>query len=248
MKLGESKLTPFFVIVFCFNYIDIGIFMLIACEGLIGASKSTNSQSLVSCGVCDKYIPEPVQENPYLEEYYKDPKATSFKMQVFLLNARYKSFQKSQWESLLNPNTKIVADRSFYGDFAFARVQKEEGLMSDLDFQVYQDLHLTYQMSLLFPELVIYLRLTPEKAMERIAQRGRGCESGIQLTYMQDLYHAYEDLMDELAKKTQVAVIDASGTKEEVLNSCIKVVKDTEERIKNNRAEGRFAGYMGSFV
>ena len=70
--------------------------MLIAVEGLIGASKSTNSQALVEAGVCDKYIPEPVQDNPYLEEYYAFPKETSFKMQVFLLNARYKSFQNAE--------------------------------------------------------------------------------------------------------------------------------------------------------
>lgn len=222
--------------------------MLIAVEGLIGASKSTNSLSLVESGVCDKYIPEPVKENPYLEEYYKDPKSTSFKMQVYLLNARYLAFQKAQWQSLLEPEMKIVADRSFYGDFAFARVQKEEGLMSDLDFKTYQDLHLTYQMSLLFPELIIYLHITPEQAIKRIESRGRGCETGIQLEYLQDLYRAYEDLMGELSKKTNVIVVDASKTRIEVLADCIKAVDNTYSKIQKNRASGRVAGYMGSFV
>lgn len=222
--------------------------MLIAVEGLIGASKSTNSQALVDSGVCDKYIPEPVQDNPYLEDYYADSRSTAFKMQVFLLNARYKSFQKAQWESLANPEIKIVADRSFYGDFAFARVQKEEGLMSDLDFSTYQDLHLTYQMSLLFPELIIYLRLTPEQALERINCRGRGCESGIPLSYLEDLNKAYEDMMIELSKKTQVIYIDAYRSKEEVFQDCKQAVESVYSKIKENHKEGRFAGYMGSFV
>ena len=222
--------------------------MIIAVEGLIGASKSTNSKGLVDAGVCDKYIPEPVQENPYLEEYYKDPYSTSFKIQCFLLNARYKSFQKAQWESLANPDIKIVADRSFYGDYSFARVQRDEGFMSELDFNTYQDFHLTYQMSLLFPELIIYLRLTPEQALERISQRARGCESGIKLSYLQDLHVAYEDLMQELSVKTQVVIIDAYRSRDDVLQDCIKAVNETYTKMKEHRVCGRFAGYMGSFV
>lgn len=193
-------------------------------------------------------LPEPVKENPYLEEYYKDPHSTAFKMQVFLLNARYKAFQKAQWESLSNPSIKIVADRSFYDDLAFARVQRKEGYMSDLDFRTYQDLHLTYQMSLLFPELIIYFRLTPEQALERINQRGRECENSISLSYLKDLYDAYEDMMDELSLKTNVVYINAYQSRSSVLNECIDAVNVKYDQMMKDRSKGRFAGYMGSFI
>ena len=55
---------------------------VISIEGLIGCGKSTLVTNL-----CKKrnYVPffEPVETNPYLEDYYKDPKRFAFTMPYF---------------------------------------------------------------------------------------------------------------------------------------------------------------------
>lgn len=189
--------------------------LLVCIEGLIGCGKST----LVK-GLADNYkhVPfyEPVETNPYLGKYYEDPSRWAFTMQVHLLWERYKMHQEAYYKSLTG--SVCLLDRSPEGDKAFALVQNKEGYFTPSEFDSYLNMSNILHSQRADADLVIWLDLPPEKALERISKRARGCESGIPLNYLIDLDNAYRTVLDDLSKRTQVITIDATQNAQQVLS------------------------------
>lgn len=48
--------------------------------------------------------------------------------------------------------------------------------------------------------MIIHLDVSPEKSFERIKLRGRECESGITLEYLQRLHSGYESWLTQISK------------------------------------------------
>lgn len=68
--------------------------MFVSVAGLIGSGKSTLVKNLEESSHYVVYH-EPVESNPFLELYYKDPYRWSYAMQVNLLFTRYKQSQEA---------------------------------------------------------------------------------------------------------------------------------------------------------
>lgn len=195
--------------------------LVVCIEGLIGQGKTTLVNQLEG-----KKFLEPVESNPFLNCYYDDPNRWAYTMQVNLLSERFAMFQRAQWETWeADDKTDAILDRSFYGDWAFAQVQHEMGTMSDVEFESYKRLHRVHQHFLQYPDLIIRLDCPLDVTMSRIAARARGCETGISRDYISMLSDAYDDLFAELERKTAVAVIDATRSKEEVLASAKQAIE-----------------------
>jgi deoxyadenosine/deoxycytidine kinase len=64
---------------------------------LIGAGKSTLATALAKKLNLPVYF-EPVSDNEYLEDFYKETARYSFPMQVYLLNKRFKQQQEIIWQ------------------------------------------------------------------------------------------------------------------------------------------------------
>lgn len=172
--------------------------MFISISGLIGAGKTTLAEELAKEMGFPVYY-EPVEDNIYLEDFYKDMKAYSFPMQVYLLNRRYQQHQQIIWSGL-----GAVQDRSIYEDAVFARILVKQGHMSKRDYKTYTDLYNNMSKYLTHPNFIIHLDVTPEESLERIKQRSRGCEAGIPLSYLQDLYDEYNVFLAEISKRIPV--------------------------------------------
>ena len=52
--------------------------------------------------------------------------------------------------------------------------------------------------------------MTPEESFARIAARGRDCESGISIEYLQQLYNAYEKFISEISRVIPVIKVNYS--------------------------------------
>lgn len=175
---------------------------LIAISGIIGVGKSTLTGNLGKYLNYDIYN-EPVDTNEYLEKFYKDMNKYSFPMQIYLLNHRFRQHQQMVWS-----NNHAIQDRSIYEDVIFAKMLKEDNMMEDLDFQTYVSLFNNMTNFLHRPDLIIYLDVDPEIALQRIKLRSRECEKQLPLDYLKQLKAGYEDWLNDVEKRIPVLRID----------------------------------------
>src|SRR4030043_1544387 len=160
----------------------------VAIAGNIGVGKST----LVSM-LCDHldWQPffEPVGENPYLADFYRDMRQWSFHSQIFFLTRRLRS-HRQLWE---HP-TSAIQDRSVYEDAEiFAQNLFLQGLMDERDYLSYRELYRVLTEFLPPPDLVVYLRSSVKTLQQRISHRGRDYERTITPEYLAQLHLLYED-------------------------------------------------------
>jgi deoxyadenosine kinase len=160
---------------------------IVGISGIIGAGK-TSLATRLSKRLHVPVVAEPVTTNPYLSLFYSDKKAYSFPMQVFLLSARFQLHQRMVWGG-----DGAIQDRTIYEDPIFALMLRKSGDMSELDFGTYSDLFRSMTHFLHRPDVIIYLDVSAETAMERIVRRGRECERGIPIEYLRSLREGYED-------------------------------------------------------
>ncbi|TAK12632.1 MAG: deoxynucleoside kinase [Anaerolineae bacterium] len=160
----------------------------VAVAGNIGAGKSTLVQLLCERLTWEPYY-EPVAENPYLEDFYRDMQTWAFHSQVFFITHRLRSHKQ-----LLSHPTSVVQDRTVYEDAEiFARNLYLQGNIGERDYKTYRNLyHLLVEM-LHPPDLVVYLRASVPTLQHRIAQRGRDFESRIPADYLERLNLLYEE-------------------------------------------------------
>ena len=188
---------------------DSGVIII---EGNIGAGKSTFAQALAG-RLGAEYIPEPAEgTNPYLESYYEAPARWAFEMQMFLLTSRFRAHRYACARAM-HKSGFCVMDRSYYGDIAFAKVQRKLGYFSERDYKTYLMHHRDMQGFLPPPSYAIFLEADPAVCSKRIAKRaseiaGRQCESGIDIGYLQDLDSMIRTLCNDMRGTCPVSEID----------------------------------------
>ncbi|AGM25973.1 deoxyadenosine/deoxycytidine kinase [Spiroplasma syrphidicola EA-1] len=199
--------------------------MKITLAGVVGVGKSTISQML---GAKHNYLvmDEPVEENPYLDAYYQDPKAMAFKMQVYMVMARSKQLKQAK----ITPN--IIFDRSILEDAIFVDVLYELGYMDEVDYKVYMEFYNIVVLESLYlddqikPDLVVYLQVDPSIAIERIKKRGRASEQTVDEAYWILLNKKYEEWYQKIKDKFNVLVINANTkTPAEIVSLIEKEIK-----------------------
>ena len=178
-----------------------GYFLAIA--GNIGVGK-TELTSRLSDELGWMAYYEPVIQNPYLDDFYGDMPRWSFHLQIYFLSERF----KAQAEISDRP-LPFIQDRTIYEDAEiFARTLHEQGSMTLVDYRNYTALFEVLVSFLRKPDLIIYLRATPEALIERIGRRGRASEKGIGIDYIARLNRAYEDWMERARLECEVLEID----------------------------------------
>lgn len=168
--------------------------LFISISGLIGAGKSTLATSLGNILGLPVYY-EPVQDNEYLEDFYKDMKAHAFEMQIYLLNKRFKQQQKIIWDGRGG-----IQDRTIYEDTIFAKMLLDGGMISEKNYRTYIELFHNMSNFMKRPNLIVHLEVTPEESYERIKNRGRECEDAVTIDYLTRLHTAYEDFINDISK------------------------------------------------
>jgi len=166
----------------------------IGIAGIIGAGKTTLATALGQHLGLDVHY-EPVIDNEYLADFYRETRRYSFAMQIYLLNRRFQQHQEIIWRGRGG-----VQDRTIYEDAIFARTLRDMELMEPRDYETYVSLFRNLSNFMCRPNMIIYLDVTPEKSMERIRERDRGIESGITVDYLTRLYNNYEEFLAEISR------------------------------------------------
>lgn len=167
-------------------------------EGIIGCGKSTLSRAL-STRLRLRLLSEPVSSNPFLEEFYRDPKRWAYPMQVYLLHRRYNLQRLAAHEALGDAGyAGSILDRGLPGDRVFAQMHVRAGNIHPLEWMSYEYAYDVMSASLTPPSLVLFLDVEPEKALERVIRRSRAAEGRMTLQYLRDLRDGYMDLLCQI--------------------------------------------------
>jgi deoxyadenosine/deoxycytidine kinase len=166
--------------------------MYVAVAGNIGAGKSSLTRLLAeSFGLAPVY--EAVEENPYLEDFYRDMRGYAFHSQMFFLGKRLE-----QHLSEVNPGQRLIQDRTIYEDAAiFARNLFEEAILSERDYRSYLRMYEAIRRTLRPPDLLIYLEAGLPTLRRHIGIRGRSYEAAIEDAYLLRLNRLYRNWIDD---------------------------------------------------
>ena len=166
-------------------------------EAIIGAGKTTFCRE-VGRRLNLRVIEEPVETNPYLERFYKNPEKWATMMQIFLLHKRFAMQQLAAWEATgIGGSKGSILDRSLSGDRVFAKLHMKTGNIDPLDWETYEMAYNYMARTLLPPTLLIFLDVQPQTAYDRMKKRNRGAEAGVPLDYLIGLRLGYQELLRE---------------------------------------------------
>lgn len=165
--------------------------VFVAVAGNIGSGKSSLTKLLSEHFGWKAYY-ESVDDNPYLDDFYKDMKRWSFNLQIYFLSKRFKDHME-----IVNSSYSIIQDRSIYEDAEiFARNLYEMGNMDERDYRNYVELFNIMTSFLKPPDLIIYLRANVDTLVKQIKLRGRSFEQNIPREYLERLNEHYEDWIE----------------------------------------------------
>jgi deoxyadenosine/deoxycytidine kinase len=162
----------------------------IAIAGNIGAGK-TELTTFLSKRYGIEPIFEPNDENPYLEDFYRDMRTWAFRSQLYFLTHKFRLHRVL--EKALE-RSAVVQDRTLYEDAEiFAKNLHRQRLIDKRDFLTYWALYETVRETVSPPDLMIYLRCPVRTLRERIRIRGRAMEQSIPTPYLKRLSDLYEE-------------------------------------------------------
>lgn len=173
--------------------------MNLAVIGNIGAGKSTLCKMLAKHYNLD-ILKESVEDNPFLELFYEEPKKWCFKLQLHMFIEKANQQRKMQ-NSILDR----VLQENYY---VFTRNAFEAGFIDKLEYDLLTQNFSLVSNGLEEPDLVIYLKRDASELKMNIDKRGREMESGVSLQYLEDLNKLYNTVMKSAFSHKMIVVDD----------------------------------------
>jgi len=197
----------------------------IVISGNIGVGKTTLAEKLAK-KYNWKILLEEVDNNPYLDDFYKSMKSWSFHLQIFFLNSRFKQIQ-----NIAKTNSTIIQDRSIYEDYeVFTKNLFDSGILLKREFKNYKRLYNTIIEYVKVPDLLIYIRnKNINNIVKNIKKRNRKFEKKINTEYLKNLNNYYENWIKHYSNKN-LLIIDVTN-KDFIKNS--KDLKNIYKIIEN---------------
>lgn len=203
----------------------------VALEGAIGAGTTTLTKLLDKRLQADSVL-EQFEENPFLERFYEDRDRWAFQTQLAFLASRFRQQKELAERDLFQE--LIVSDYTFDKDRIFAR----QTLDGD-ELQLYESLFQLMEPTIPRPDLVVYLRSSPERLMENIAKRDRPYERDMDPAYIADLHEAYDQYFYQYDRTpllvVNVAKIDFVENLADFRTLVKHIIAATDERIRHVR-------------
>jgi deoxyguanosine kinase len=198
----------------------------IAVEGPIRVGKTSLADILA-----DKLHAErirDVEDNPFLESFYRDRAGAAFQAQFYFLMQRHK--QLRALDVAVNARRVVVSDYIFEKDRIFANLN-----LSDVELQVYEQYYEMLAEQAPTPDLVIYLQAKPETLKKRIEKKNVPFEHRISDEYLDAVVNAYEHFFfhykssDLLVIQTsEIDFVDRNEDLQELLRRLSQPVKGTQ--------------------
>jgi deoxyguanosine kinase len=169
-----------------------------------------------------------VEDNPFLEGFYRDKPGASFQTQFYFLLERYKQLKALDLSA--SAHRTIISDYIFEKDQIFAYLN-----LSDAELRLYDEYYALLAENVPIPDLVIYLQAKPETLKKRIAKKNVVMEEQISDEYVEEIVRAYEHFFfhykssDLLVIETsEIDFVDRNEDLQELLRRLSQPVKGTQ--------------------
>ena len=169
---------------------------VIVLAGTIGAGKSSLT-ALIANRLGSEAFYESVDDNEVLPLFYAEPEKYAFLLQIYFLNKRFDSIK----QALTHENN--VLDRSIYEDSLLFHLNADLGRANETEVKVYDDLlqnmlqELPYAAHKKRPDLLVHIRISFPKMLERIKKRGRPYEQIETYPTLYDYYQMLNERYDQ---------------------------------------------------
>lgn len=202
------------------------LFKKIFCiEGNIGAGKSTLLNLLEAKVPYCKVIQEPVSEwkniggYDLLSAFYQDPRRWCFTFEFYSMFTLIKKIQ----QAILSDVEIIFVERSIYSNRAFQIISYTLDKLDTKEMVILKEIFEFFKTE--YPALngVIYLDTNVELCLQRITQRGRKEENGINYIYLKKLEEEFKSIKYNCPVKTISGDYDLKNP-QEVLDEILKFI------------------------
>ena len=166
--------------------------VILAIAGGIGAGKTTLGD-LLAKRMGAEFYQEPLVPS-LLKQFLDDQRKYAYAFQLYMLTRRQLNYALAKKNRKANINT--VIDRTLRCDKVFADLQNKSGHISDDELKVYNNVYNDFMR--FKPDIVLYLDVSVDVAMDRIKSRNRDGESTYTREYLIMLINEYEIAMKEL--------------------------------------------------
>lgn len=157
----------------------------IVVEGPIGVGKTTLAKRLAQAYQTDLIL-ERAEDNPFLPQFYQDPRNAALPTQLFFLFQRAQQIQSLRQGDLFQPAR--IMDFLIDKDRLFAELTLNRD-----ELNLYQQVYDQMTFEAPQPDLVIYLQAPIETLLKRIETRAIDYEQLIDEQYLRRVTEAYVD-------------------------------------------------------
>jgi len=164
----------------------------IAIEGPIGVGKTALAKRLAESLSADLVLEE-VEENPFLERFYRDGRSAALPAQMFFLFSRARQIEDLRQSDLFS--SVRISDYLFTRDRLFAELNLDAE-----ELKLYDQIADNLAVDAPVPDLVIYLQASVDALMQRLVRRNSNYDRYVDSTYLEKLtdayarfFHAYDD-------------------------------------------------------
>jgi deoxyguanosine kinase len=173
----------------------------IVLEGPIGVGKTMLATRLAATLTAELVL-ERADENPFLERFYRNPRAGALPAQLYFLFQRAQQLAALKQQDLFTQMR--VADYLIDKDRLFAKTT-----LDDEEYRLYEQVYAKLAIDSPKPDLVIYLQAPVDVLLTRIGRRGIQYEQFIDRGYLERLNDAYARFFHEY-DSTALLIVNAA--------------------------------------
>ena len=161
----------------------------IAIEGPIGVGKTALARRLAET-LGAELVLEEIDENPFLERFYRDGRSAALPAQMFFLFARARQIEELRQSDLFA--TTRISDYLFTRDRLFAELNLDVE-----ELKLYDQIVANLKVEAPVPALAFYLKAPVDALMQRLARRDGHYDRYVDRPYLERLTDAYARFFHE---------------------------------------------------
>jgi len=190
-------------------------------EGLDGSGKNVQTELLYRFFKKNNQkvvkTKEPTQESEYgkiLKEILNQKKESSPQEIQKLFSQDRQWHIKNIIEKALKEKKIVICDRYLFSTLSY-------GIASGLDYKFLWSLNKKFPL----PDIVFFLDVDPNTALERIKKRGEKRSLFEKKSYLERVYTAYQKVMKKFKNKTKIYFIDGKRSINEIFEEIKQILK-----------------------